>query len=232
MRMMALEATRIRTLCLKGFIWALVITVLIFVPHQSKPSYGDAAAKRSVKRPRLVKVQLYTYGLSTGCTTIDFRRSTFSAKGYTFEVNSPPDRARGVPSFTMRMPDRDVNSIRHLISKLGSRTFRPKSQWFPRSRPGRPICNEGGADLLIAWEDMEVVYRVPPSDARGHLPRSAVRRYSTMDMIVSQLLCLTREYGRSSPTITWIGLPEWKRGFGDCAKELRSRSLPRGRNWW
>ncbi len=206
----------------KVFIAAFLV---LLIPVTSN---ADQASKRIASDHRLLRVTLYTYGLRTGRQIIDMENMQIRALGYVL----PSQEKTGMPSFESNVTANEMKSLKKLMENSGLRYFQPRLEWFEGYN--KEVCFDGGAELVITWDDKEVIFGIPPTERRSKLPKKALRIYEEMDKIIDRLFMLTSKYANKS-NITFS--EDW--GKSSQAKQFYSemdivskKSLPVGRKGW
>ena len=146
-----------------------------------------ASAAGAAAEPKLLRVEILTYGLCTGVTTVDL-------VGCSVEVldmrQVHGDWTWCVTRFAISEKER--NDLSRAVRSAGLRDFRPKAAWF---KPPAPLVPDAqGNDLSVKWQDAEVVLWVPPEYVEKRLTRDRRMTYTRMHALEAMVWALERKH--------------------------------------
>jgi hypothetical protein len=190
-------------------------------------AYTNQSAGRNVSKAdhqhRLLRLAVYCQGEYTGMTAVDLKKASLMTA---LRPGLSEGHAWGM--LKTRISGAEVAELRKLADKAELRSFRPKSSWFKTC----PLTDQG-SDLVLAWDDKEVVYAIPPNIMRKSLSKRAKKAYTLMDAIVCRLDELQYKYRQDKSHITKVKTfgPEYKQFIKELEQVL-DKSLPEKRIGW
>jgi len=221
--------------------WYVWLVLVILSASALMASIGSGVITRAVdalgtqeavEQSELQRIALYTYGLGTGRIVLDFSTSEVSE----LSIGHPTSSVAWY-AFKAKLTEAEVRKYRSMVETSGLRDFSPQASWFPEYKASRWGPLEGGSDLVLTWNDREVVFGFPPYPPdvfRAKLPESAVEAYKTMDRIAESLDKTSQEC-RKTASLTVIEDPNKSPEIKRLHEEIRDiweKSLPKDRKGW
>lgn len=181
----------------------------------------------SKKSPQLLMVTLYTYGLQTGRTRVNFQDRSISHLGR-FRVGSecPWALLRSIAT-----PE-EAEAVCRLLKDM--RSFRPKAAWFDAYNTQKYGVRDSGSDLVLTWADGTVGFRLPPSAVCSRLSKDANTRYSNLRQAARRLLDMKDAHVKSgslSPIFDWHSSSAMKQMYAEMDR-IEKVTLPEERKGW
>jgi hypothetical protein len=163
---------------------------------------------KETRPPSLRRVVLYSSGLTTGSIALDVGSRTITALG------SRLLRAEKCIRIQARLKDSELAEVKKLADWLVFRDLVPCLFWF---KSHTPLVDEVYPDLLIVWEDKDVVYQVRSREELRDSTEEWVRLvYDRMNAVGNRLLELALKYGREPANVKEL----WDNEIDQMCREL------------
>lgn len=165
-----------------GKVWCLLLSaIVIWLCLPTLAAQKRATAGKPKPKPRLLRVIIYEWALSTGGTEIDFRNGRMENFVRAFRISA-------------RLKNRELTALRQKVDDSGLRDFRPRTSDVKQRQP---YPDEWPPTLVVIWSDKRRVFQLPLQDTvRGDLATDRRRAYQKMKQICYALGELHHRYSR------------------------------------
>jgi hypothetical protein len=152
--------------------------------------------------PKLIKVMVYTWALSTGGISVDVNDKQMT--GFTRwtkledkEAERLRARVKGQYSVfktSAKLTESETADLVRWVNASGLRDFKPADSDL---KPRKPMLDECPPTLVLVWSDKRRVLQLPlHGTVRSDLPEERLRCYRAMDSACNQLFDLCQHYSR------------------------------------
>jgi len=206
------------------------LAALLFCSAWSRCPKGWACRPKC-RGQRLLSVSVYGVGQSTGYITVDLQRRSLRALGPgIWEGLTETSGKWGL--LRARISVKEADSLRKLLTKANVRRFRPQSRWFSGLKwKDRPV-DVTTPLLVIAWEDRELAFALPPDQLCAHVPRKAKRTYGLLTSVDRYVRSLENRYFARENIIGLSIEDPAVAAFDRESDRVWKKSLPHARGDW